>query len=264
MKAFYLYAESQIHAGTGTELGIVDLPIQRERTTGIPIIQGIKGALRSSGILEDRIFGSKPNVGDSTEAGEFAFSEAKLLLFPVRSVDRTFVWVTCPLILGRFFRALQKDIAVPSLKTDDALIADDLVESAIPLSIEELEKPVWFNENLQQIARLLSGCAPDEYIKAKLQKDVVMLDDNTFSSVVKTMTEVVPRIRIDNKTGTVRKGSLWYEEYLPQDTVLYFVARATYYSKASEEKLSALDNKMMSIGGKETVGKGFVLVKEVS
>jgi len=261
-----LYAESQIHAGTGTELGIVDLPIQRERTTGIPIIQGIKGALRSSCILEDRIFGSKPGVGDndSTEAGELAFSEAKLLLFPVRSVDRTFVWVTCPLVLGRFLRASQGDFVVPSLQSGEALIADDSVEGESILSIEELEKPVRFSKDLQHIAKLLSRCAPDEYIKSKLLKDVVLLDDNTFSSIVKTMTEVIPRIRIDNETGTVKKGQLWYEEYLPQDTVLYFVARATLYSDSSEELLSALESKIMSIGGKETTGKGFVLIKEVS
>jgi len=34
----YLYAETPVHAGSGTSLGIVDLPIQRERTTGYPIM----------------------------------------------------------------------------------------------------------------------------------------------------------------------------------------------------------------------------------
>lgn len=43
-----LYAETPLHAGSGVGLGAVDLPIQRERMSGLPMIQGsgIKGALR--------------------------------------------------------------------------------------------------------------------------------------------------------------------------------------------------------------------------
>jgi CRISPR-associated protein Cmr4 len=35
----FLYCETPVHAGTGTSLSIVDLPIQRERITGLPIVQ---------------------------------------------------------------------------------------------------------------------------------------------------------------------------------------------------------------------------------
>lgn len=43
-----LYAETPLHAGSGVGLGAVDLPIQRERMSGLPMVQGsgIKGALR--------------------------------------------------------------------------------------------------------------------------------------------------------------------------------------------------------------------------
>jgi CRISPR-associated protein Cmr4 len=46
----FLYTETPLHAGSGTSLGIVDLPIQRERTTGYPMIQasGLKGCLRDA------------------------------------------------------------------------------------------------------------------------------------------------------------------------------------------------------------------------
>ncbi len=45
----FLYAESPVHAGGDTSLGAVDLPIQREATTRLPVIwaQSLKGALRS-------------------------------------------------------------------------------------------------------------------------------------------------------------------------------------------------------------------------
>jgi len=39
-----------LHPGSGSELGIVDLPIQRERHTGYPKIEGsgLKGSLREA------------------------------------------------------------------------------------------------------------------------------------------------------------------------------------------------------------------------
>ncbi len=43
-----LYAVSPVHAGSGSSMGVVDLPIQRERHTNWPHIQasGVKGAMR--------------------------------------------------------------------------------------------------------------------------------------------------------------------------------------------------------------------------
>ena len=45
---FHIYAETSIHAGTGSDIGIVDLPIQRERHTEYPVIwsSSLKGAIR--------------------------------------------------------------------------------------------------------------------------------------------------------------------------------------------------------------------------
>jgi CRISPR-associated protein Cmr4 len=36
----FLYAETPLHAGSGTALGAVDLPVQRERMTNLPMVQG--------------------------------------------------------------------------------------------------------------------------------------------------------------------------------------------------------------------------------
>ena len=46
----YLYVETPLHAGVGSGLSSIDLPIQRERTTQYPMIQGsgIKGKLRAT------------------------------------------------------------------------------------------------------------------------------------------------------------------------------------------------------------------------
>jgi len=100
------------------------------------------------------------------------------------------------------------------------------------------------------------------------------VNDKIFSAIVETMTEIIPRIKIDKNTGTVATGALWYEEYLPQDTVMYFVARKTLYANRKaqgtdnsdilDELKTKIDNAVINIGGKETVGKGLVALKVVN
>ena len=45
---FFIRVITPLHAGTGQELGVVDLPIQRERHTGFPKVEasGLKGSIR--------------------------------------------------------------------------------------------------------------------------------------------------------------------------------------------------------------------------
>ena len=45
----YVYVETPLRAGSGRSLGAIDLPLQRERLTGYPIVQAssLKGRLRA-------------------------------------------------------------------------------------------------------------------------------------------------------------------------------------------------------------------------
>lgn len=270
-----IYAESQIHAGKGMEIGVVDLPIQRERTTKFPIIQGVKGALRSnlkfSSGEEKELFGSDPDEsssGEESKPGSLAFSEAKILLFPVRQPDRLFVWVTSPLALIRFLNALDlkekiQEIQKENLGDEDALAIN--MEGNIWL--EEIKVKAKKCEWLRIVAELISkNVGTIDYIKNKLKQDIIVVKDEIFSSILETMTEVVPRIRIDREKGTVKEGALWYEEYLPQDTIMYFVVRKTAYAKDDvfNQIRKMIDEQMITIGGKETVGKGLVTLKVVN
>lgn len=140
----FLYTETPLHAGSGVALGAVDLPIQRERMTNLPMVQGsgIKGALRQmfrehrNGIEDGdnftlQLFGPEPTErggkdeksdagegkaknnedGANKERDEFAgalsMQDARLLLLPVRTVWGGFAWVTSPLILERLARDLE-------------------------------------------------------------------------------------------------------------------------------------------------------------
>ena len=62
------------------------------------------------------------------------------------------------------------------------------------------------------------------YWREKIKGSLVVLSDDDFCDFVTLSTEVIARIKIDPKTGTVQKGALWYEEYLPSDSILYSLA----------------------------------------
>jgi len=107
-----LFAETFIHPGTGQSATAIDLPVAREAATDYPFIAGssLKGALRdkarqmwlSSDDKDskevDDLFGKQEN------AGNILVSDARLLLLPVRSLNSSYRWLTCPHLLERLHR----------------------------------------------------------------------------------------------------------------------------------------------------------------
>ena len=122
-KPFFMIARSPVHAGSGSDLGIVDMPIQRERHTGFPKIEGssLKGAIRE--VFEEYLDNNKSNYAsdkikinviakearltepkkfneaiqmvfgpdqDGDRAAALAITDARLLLFPVKSMKGVF------------------------------------------------------------------------------------------------------------------------------------------------------------------------------
>jgi CRISPR-associated protein Cmr4 len=153
-----LHALTGVHPGSGTSLGAVDLPIQRERHTYWPTIPGstLKGILRdvcrerairdtetyrddpdgppaattsrrsardkaNDDPLLSEVFGPTP-TGSSTASGALSVTDARLLAFPVRSLRGLFAWVTCGSVLER----LRRDIALADAKlTVPDIVADE-------------------------------------------------------------------------------------------------------------------------------------------
>ncbi|KAF0223933.1 MAG: hypothetical protein FD167_4946, partial [bacterium] len=102
-----VHALSPLHAGTGQGIGVIDLPIAREKATGIPFLPGssIKGSLRdlcTDLTKQKHVFG--PVDKPEEHAGSAQFSDQRLLLIPIRSLVGTFAWVSSPYILQRFVR----------------------------------------------------------------------------------------------------------------------------------------------------------------
>lgn len=289
----FLYCETPVHAGSGSSLSIVDLPIQRERITNLPIVQAssLKGVLRAE---IDRLKGKElaevlfgPETQRAHEhAGCVSPHDARILLFPVRSLVGVFAWTTCPLVLERFKReasaaGLQVDWTVPQspTKSNQAFVASDTeitVDSTVVL--EEFAFNATPSQEAKTIAEWLSKNALPQSSEYQqwcewLPKRFVILPDDAFRDFTQMATEVITRIRIDQEKKTVAEGALWTEEHLPNETLLYapiFVSKplapnAEQLGLASADDalklLSELKLDRLQIGGDETVGRGIVKVR---
>ncbi len=287
-----LYAESSLHAGAGSDVGYVDNPIQRERATGFPIIQsnGVKGALReffesAPGCDHEKVsivFG--PEEQTAAGAGAVSFGEARVLLFPVRSLAGVFGYATCPAVLSRFQRDLvacgkpplgeKGNVWEPVAGIDRCLIhTDSLVKAgADGVVLEEMlftaNSSDAGNAMLEKFARHLCPQTP-EYrpLRDSLPKRLVVLNNNDFSHFVDQATEVEPHNRIDDEKGTVDPNGVWYTEYLPSETILHvclFVGRSRVGSSAAFNDagdirnylVAGMENQRIWIGGDRSTGKG--------
>src|SRR3972149_7343465 len=249
IKPFFMIVETPLHAGSGTDLGTIDMPIQRERHTGFPKIEssGLKGCIRQAfeGKGEIMVNNKKadaqaiylafgPENGDE-HAGALGFTDARLLLFPVKSMKGVFAWITCPPVLERFTKDLKLDGKNEIPKTPKANTAPNgcqLIIGVDKIVLEEYtfavnkdkictEFAVWLSTNV-----IPSGNEYN-YWKDKIKNDIVILNDDDFRDFVNLSTEVITRIKINNDTGTVQPGALFTEEYLPSESILYSLALTT-------------------------------------
>lgn len=274
----FVHALTPLHAGTGQGIGVIDLPIARERATNLPYLPGssLKGALRAA--CEDaasvvRLFG--PDTQKAKDhAGALTVSDQSLLLFPVRSLVGTYALATCPWVLRRFIRDARSIglMEVPELPTcgmDEAKLAQGsrlIWQQKIVLEDLDLTAAVdpavsnWADWLGQQ---LYPG---DSDQAGALKEHLAVLPDDTFDYLVDQATEVVARIKLLDETKTVQKGGLWYEESLPAESILSGLVLAEKVKQGGQvaEPATVLDEARglvekigtMQLGGKATVGRG--------
>jgi len=278
-RLYLLHALSALHAGTGQGSGVIDLPIAREKSTGLPIVPGssIKGVLRDefkgdsnvSAEQHQALFG--PDTENAADhAGALALSDARLLCLPVRSLAGTFAWVTCPLVLHRFKRDLQavnpgSCLAIPKPDSEkiEVCLNSALIDNNGMVLLEDLDLSAKETDAAQAWAELI-GHAFFEFSEWKtLFKDrFAIVDDAMFDFLAETATEIVTRIRIKQDTRTVAQGGLWFEEHLPAESLLWGVAacdRSRYekVTSSGSELLRLLNGeKRLQVGGKASVGRG--------
>jgi len=286
--AVFLYATSPVHMGSGSSVGVIDNPIQRERHTGHPCFagSGIKGAVRhgfealgGDGSLIDAIFGPEAGASD-LHAGAVSFGDAQLVAMPVRSLRGGYVYATSPVALGRARRLLMAmDVAcgwpeVPAVSQGACLVSHGDNLSGEALHLEAFEYKATVSETLAEIATALASSAlpEDRFFREKLGADLVVLSDTDFAYFAEHATLVEPHVRIDPETGTAAKTGLFYSENLPPESLLVapLLAGQTRTGRDVEgaegvmlKIKNVIDGKLLQIGGDATTGRGLVVAKVV-
>lgn len=274
----FLYAETPVHAGGDTGTGALDLPIQREVTTGLPIIkaESLKGALREHFRARlakqqwEAMFGSEPPTGGGTTSpGSLRVHEAQALAIPVPTVQRTFCWVTSPLAAARLARraalaGLDLPEAPATRVSDTACLTS--APQAAPLVLGAYQVQPARDERLMTWASRMAELALPEtdahiFFRKKLAEDLLCGSDMLLAQLSKDCCPVVPRVQLGkpdadgNPTKTVAYGP-FYSEYLPGETLL--VAMVEGRPDDVETLRGALDGATLRVGGDESIGKGLM------
>ncbi len=283
----FIHALSPLHAGTGQGVDIIDLPIAREKATGIPFLPGssLKGPLRDlcGDARKIKVFGpEKENASD--HAGAIVFSDQRLLLLPVRSLAGTFAWVTSPYLLQRFARDAASTSAnewpgIPAfadetqcfiagaeskLALDGKVYLEDL--DLMAQTPADTDAASWADKLGEQIF------PQNETWQSSLKARLCIVHDDLLGFLLDTATEITARIRLQPDAKTVEQGGLWYEEALPTETILTGLALATPNGKTgmTDDEIFAVINAIiekeqrpqpLQLGGKATVGRGLCNVR---
>lgn len=275
MKAVILgmLAETSIHPGAGQDTGFVDLPVAREAATDYPVIVGssFKGALldrarsynherQDAHIDCDRVFGKQDN------AGSLLVSDVRLVLLPIRSLTSHYKWVSCPHLIERLHRDLQRadqngqPFNQPSVESGKYLGVGDET-----LFLEERQftrDGVVPEEVVKLLGTLIGDDDAHQATRDRLSEQIVILHDCDFAWFARFGLAVNARNVLHNEKKT--STNLWYEETIPPDSLFYSLLadRNGGQSLADVDKLFT-ERPYIQVGGNETVGQGWFAVQQL-
>lgn len=268
-KVLYIQALTSLHPGSGTALGSVDLPVQRERHTKWPLIPGstIKGVLRDAAKADHELLYGSEGTGGELFAGALTFTDARILAFPVRSLKGVFAWATCPMTLERWRRDL-------ALVGQDAAIPEDVKDVAEGQAVAAKSCPCVQNGEIYleefKFKVIENQGIPKSFLPPACEGNrVVILNDTDFTYFAEHATEVTARIRLSKETKTVEERALFYQEFVPPESIFYTVVLASPSRVPGNGRMEAADvlGKFeypghIQIGGDETTGKGLCRLYE--
>lgn len=295
-RMYWIHVLSPLHVGAGRGIGFIDLPIVREKVTGWPYVPGsaLKGVVadyyqvtdnsRRDDPLHRLAFGLADDEGEAANSGSLVFSDAHLVCLPVRSLFGTFAWCSSPLALRRLKRdldtvSLAADLTVPDSLADVGTV---LIPEGDPASVLQNDAGQMFFEDLnfaaapsagarQWCERLASWVWPngetDTAWRTAFCERFAVVHDGVFDFLSEMATQVDARVKIDDDTKTVAEGQLWYEESLPQESILAgFAWCGPVFGKGQRDDAVTRSKIMnfcdgplpLQLGGKATVGRGRV------
>lgn len=254
---FSLFTRTPLHVGCGSAVGVVDLPVLRERATGFPTVPGsaLKGVLRDlfDAKAQDELFGRQDG------RGKILVGEARLAAFPVRSAQGGFAWLTSPLALGRL------GIRCPEVGEEDVLAPKELaIGENVVLEEYRLKRAGGLPEGLAEKLAPLCG---HTLWQESLAKRLAVVSDTMMTHFAQNACEIAYHNHINDETGIVEDGGLFAQENVPSETLFVgkLMADDPDHLRQLTDKLAEADN-LLQVGADATTGLGwcFVTCKEVA
>ena len=232
----------------------------REASTDYPVLVGssLKGALRDKAEVAIAAEAVEDRFGTQEHAGDVLVSDGRLLLLPVRSLTASYRWVTCPHLIERYRRDLDRAALEP--RPDIPATVDRgkiLTVGNGRLFLEERQFTV-VHAPAEDLARAIAPCVLHDETQRRLGDRIAVLNDDDFAWFVRYGLCIQARNVLDDNK---RSRNLWYEETLPPDTVMYaLVMGRTDGALGMLDELFPETDPYLQVGGNETVGQGWFAV----
>jgi len=295
----YLWCESLFYPGGEREVGVIDLTVQRDPVTSIPHVRStsIKGALRW--FIENLVSNKKLQLspqklfGDMERVSVVNIFNAEILLFPVASTLGLFAYITSPKQLNHWIKTLDTLEYEAAEKLDENLGSmiekftniNALTSQSSPLAGKKIAllrgefliEPQGCRELDNMLEEIIKTSIPMKtasplagysYIRSKVRENTVIVNDDLFKELVNQGLVRIARIALDPETKVVKGGALFYQELIPQYTLLFCLITKTIRYNAdkfitnnvNEFRKFLKKNPLINIGGDETTGKGQIRI----
>ncbi|MEM4584668.1 MAG: type III-B CRISPR module RAMP protein Cmr4 [Ignisphaera sp.] len=280
-KLLYIKAYTPLHVGIGRgEKAYVDLPIQRDEY-GYPVIwsSSLKGAIKANLDSDIRPYlGSEPGEPLSKPSA-VVFLDARLLLIPVRVINKVWAYATSINLLkifNKYVEALNSmneqyklnQLDLSKLSGDKAMVSKKELIHNGRVMINEMELEAEVCEKILEFIHL-ADALPQEIKTVVEDRGLVIIPDkeNMDLRIINRSIIIQHRVRLKREEKVVERGGLWSEEYVPMESVFASVilCRDTKHNNVDKKALdvcesiaSKLNGKFIYVGGKESIGKGLV------
>lgn len=252
---------TNLHMGSGdVNYDVIDLEVERDPVLGEPTMNasGVKGALRDhceelNKKNEDNkefkhldigsIFGNDAKIPGGTTKGNYYFLSGDLLARPVRvsNGSASYILATTPELLnhvGRKLEAFGKKnpfVNLPATKKNTALTGGSCAE-------------------IEGFKAEKVSCKPlDDFFKTS--DWAIMTPDDLKSIDLPVMAHNVL------EDGTSK--NLWYEQYVPHESVFGIIIIAPDGDKSFEDAIADKKNAVVQFGAGKTTGNGFTKLEKL-
>ncbi|MBI5591683.1 MAG: type III-B CRISPR module RAMP protein Cmr4 [Deltaproteobacteria bacterium] len=296
VKPYFLKTRSGLHCGIGQGLSDIDMPTAKEAVSGFPFVPGtsLKGVLRDyfdgsgDGAKFEAAFGQAGEVPEFASA--LSFGDARLLCLPARSYFGVFAHVCSPYTL-RILRDNLQQIgrtnlpAIPAFSNPDGVYHASITTQTVLIIphdggadatqrvlLEDLDLQIdaQFRNNADQWAETIcallypDGSDTTEEDRRIFSERFMIVPDDVLAFLCETALPVATRIRI-GENGVVETGALWYEEYVPPETLFAGIlaaenGRGRHREFIAQDLMEFVAARPIDcqIGGGATVGRGMV------